>query len=126
MLIIGCDETNYPLLFNKTNYMIINKHPAKSVDLDFNLTINAGVLLERVHSVKYLGVVIDDKSSWAERLKHLFLQLARYSGIFYRLQNVITQKTLIMFYSRHGQTTAREPNPARRSFCFCPPTLTQT
>ena len=28
------------LNFNKTNYMIINKHPAKSVDLDFNLTIN--------------------------------------------------------------------------------------
>ena len=84
------------LNFDKTNYMIINKHPAKSVDLDFNLGIN-GVSLERVHSVKYLGVVIDDKSSWAERLKHLFLQLARHSGIFYRLQNVITQKTLIIF-----------------------------
>ena len=77
--------------------MISNKHPAKSVDLNFNLTIN-GVSLERVHSVKYLGVVIDDELSWAEHLKHLSLQLARYSGIFYWLQNVIAQKTLIMLY----------------------------
>ena len=85
------------LNFNKTNYMIINKHLAKTVDIDFNLTIN-GVSLERVHSVKYPRVVIDDKLTWAEHLKQLSLQLARYSGIFYRLQNVITQKTLIMLY----------------------------
>ena len=50
--------------------MIINKHPAKSVDRDFNLMIN-GVSLERAHSVKYLVVVIDDNLSWAEHLKHL-------------------------------------------------------
>ena len=85
------------LNFNKTNYMIINKQPAKTVDIDFNLTTN-GVSVEKVHSVKYLGVVIDDKLTWAEHLKQLSLQLARYSGIFYRLQNVITQKTLIMLY----------------------------
>ena len=85
------------LNFNKTNYMITNKHPAKTVDIDFNLTIN-GVSLERVHSVKYLGVVVDDKLTWTEHLKQLSLQLARYSGIFYRLHNVITQKTLIMLY----------------------------
>ena len=85
------------LNFNKKNYMIFNKHPAKTVDIDFNLTIN-GISLERVHSVKYLGVVMDDKLTWAEHLKQLSLQLARYSGIFYRLQNVITQKTLIMLY----------------------------
>ena len=64
MLITGCDETNYTLILIRriTCYMIINIHPAKSIDLDFNLTIN-GVSLERVHSVKYLGVVIDDKLS---------------------------------------------------------------
>ena len=58
------------LNYNKTNFMLINKHPHKTVECDFNLSINDAVL-SRTDSVKYLGVYHDDKLNWTPHIKHL-------------------------------------------------------
>ena len=56
--------------------MLINKHPHKTVECDFNyLSINDAVL-SRTDIVKYLGVYLDDKLNWTPHVKHLSLQLA--------------------------------------------------
>ena len=54
-------------------------------------------LLERSSTVKYLGLLIDDTLNWFSNIQHLSHQLARLSGIFYRLRNYV-KKTLCMVY----------------------------
>ena len=87
------------LNYNKTNFMLINKHPHKTVECDFNLSIN-DLGLSRTDSVKYLGVYLDDNLNWTPHVKHLSLLLARYSGLFYRIRNLVLKYILLMlFYS---------------------------
>ena len=76
--------------------MLINKHPHKTVECDFNLSINdAG--LSRMNSVNYLGVYLDDKLNWTTHIKHLSLQLARYSSLFYRIRNLVPNHILLIY-----------------------------
>ena len=81
------------LKYNKTNFMLINKHPHKTVECDFNLSINDAVL-SRTDSVKYLGAYLDD--NWIPHIKYLSLQLAQYSGLFYRIRNLVPNHILLM------------------------------
>ena len=77
--------------------MLINKHPHKTVECDFNLSINDAVL-SRTDSVKYLGVYLDDKLNSTPHIKNLSLQVARYSGLFYRIRNLVPNHILLMLY----------------------------
>ena len=77
--------------------MLINKHPYKTVECDFNLSINDAVL-SRTDSVKYVGVYLDNMLIWTPQVKHLSLQLARYSGLFYRIRNLVPNHILLMLY----------------------------
>ena len=88
-LITGLGGTNY----QKSNYVLINKVPQKSISAPFTLTINKA-LVERKKAVKYLGLYIDENLSWSSHIKDLSLQLARSSGIFYRLSKLVSIDTL--------------------------------
>ena len=85
------------LNYVKTNYMIINKQPRTKVDCEFNLHIN-DYTISRVNKVKYLGVLLDDDLTWSSHISHLSLQLARYSGLFYKLRPFASKETLSMLY----------------------------
>ena len=54
--------------------------------------------LHRENSIKYLGVIFDDKLCWANHFDNLSNQLARCSGLFCRLRNYIPRKTLFLLY----------------------------
>ena len=64
---------------------------------NFVIRLN-GKLLERSSTVKYLGLLIDDTSNWFSHIQHLSHQLARLSGIFYRLRIYFKKETLCMVY----------------------------
>ena len=81
------------LNYSKSNYMIVNGNPKKTVDNNFKLILNNSALI-RASSVKYLGLYIDECRNWSVHLKHLSHQLARYSGIFYRLRDFVNMETL--------------------------------
>ena len=80
---------------SRTPPLLINKHPYKTVECDFTLSINDAVL-SRTDSVKYLGVYLDDKLNWIPHIKHLSLQLARCSRLFYRIRNLVPNHILLM------------------------------
>ena len=82
-------------LFTKS--LRIKKNPHKTVECDFNLSINDAVL-SRTDSVKYLGVYLNDKLNWTPHVQHLSLQLARYSGLFYRIRNLVPKYILLVLY----------------------------
>ena len=83
------------LNYSKSNYMIVNGNPKKTIDDNFKLIINNSALI-RASSVKYLDLHIDEHLNWSVHLKHLSNQLARYSGIFYRLRDFVNVETLCM------------------------------
>ena len=84
--------------YSKTNFMLINMHSHKTVECNFTLSINDAVL-SRMNRVKYLGVYLDDKLNWTPHIKHLSLQVARYSGLFYRIRNLVSNYILLMLYN---------------------------
>ena len=85
------------LNYSKTTYLLINKPPRISVSSEFKLVINQNII-ERATSVKYLGVYLDEKLTWSNHLQQHSLQQAKTSGIFYRLREYVTKKTLCMLY----------------------------
>ena len=54
--------------------------------------------LQRENSIKYLGVIFDDKLCWANYIDNLSNQLARCSGLFCRLCNYVPRKALCLLY----------------------------
>ena len=77
--------------------MLINKHPYITIECDFILSINDAVL-SRTDSIKYGGAYLDDKPNWTPHIKHLSLQLAQYSELFYPIRNLIPNHILLMLY----------------------------
>ena len=85
------------LNYSKTNYIIYNKQLHKTCKDEFTIVMNK-TRLKRENSIKYLGVIFDDKLCWANHIDNLSNQLARCSGLFCRLRNYVPRKTLCLLY----------------------------
>ena len=90
-------QNKLSLNFSKTNYMLINKQPLKTCQCNFKIALN-GITINRAHTVKYLGLFIDDNLKWRSQINHLSTQLARCTRLFYRLRNFVSRETLCMLY----------------------------
>ena len=90
-------QNKQSLNFSKTNYMLINKQPLKTCHCNFKVALN-GITINRAHTVKYLGLFIDDNPKWTSQINYLSMQLARCTGLFYRLRNFVSRETLCMLY----------------------------
>ena len=84
------------LNISKTNFMIFgSKHiPINSLNL---LSIDDNVI-ERVSTVKFLGVVIDDKLSWGPHIKLVAVKLSKGLGILYRVRYCVPASVLRIIY----------------------------
>ena len=56
------------------------------------------VTLRSVKSVKYLGVILDEKVTWSEHIDDLSKRLSSAAGIFSKLRYYINTKTMIEMY----------------------------
>ena len=90
-------QNKLSLNFSKTNYLLINKQPLKTCQCNFKIVLN-GITINRAHTVKYLGLFIDDNLKWTPQINYLSTQLARCTGLFYRLRNFVSRETLCMPY----------------------------
>ena len=77
--------------------MTINKQPLKTCQCNFKIALN-GITINRARTVKYLGLFIDDNLKWTSQINYLSTQLARCTGLFYRLHNFVSRETLCMLY----------------------------
>jgi hypothetical protein len=80
------DKTNY-MIFKPKSQVIIDSGTVPSAPFD-KLIVGNNVINE-IESTKYLGVVIDNKLSWAEHVKHLISKLSSILGIMYRLKYIL-------------------------------------
>ena len=70
------------LNYFKTCYLIFSKHPHILVNSEFSVHMNHSKI-EKSNSVKYLGLLIDDKLNWSAHAQYLSLQLAKCCSMLY-------------------------------------------
>ena len=63
-----------------------------------NLIVN-GVTLEWVSTIRYLGILIDNKMNFVPHSQQVLSKLSRLHGIFYCMKNVLPKRTLISLYN---------------------------
>lgn len=90
-------QNKLSLNYSKTNYLLINKDPRKKVESEFKLNIRDNVL-NRYESVKYLGLYIDQNINWNQHIMFVNNQIAKCTGIFYRLKHYVDKSTLLQLY----------------------------
>lgn len=81
--------------YNKTNFMVINGN--KSRRYNFKLMMGENIL-KQVTSVKYLGVIMDEKMSWKNHIETIKTKLSRACNVVYKLRYIVPLKTLICVY----------------------------
>ena len=90
-------QNKLQLNYSKTHYLLFDKQLNRSCSTNFNVSLNS-IKIKRIRTVKYLGIYFDENLNWSRHIQHLSLQLARYSGLMYRIRTFLDRKTLCMLY----------------------------
>ena len=78
----------------KTKFMVIGN---KKIHGTINVKIN-NITLERVSSIQFLGVYIDDKLNWKSHIKYVNSKLSKCISIIYRASFLVSKYALRMLY----------------------------
>ena len=54
--------------------------------------------IERVNTIKFLGVLLDDGLSWKEHIKYLENKIAKNIGLMYRAESFVNKESLLALY----------------------------
>ena len=80
----------------KTSYILFNRKAHKE---SFTISFDSiGKPLAQVDSVRYLGVILDNKLDWYKRISYLAGKLSSSAGILRKLKHFIPLKSLVMVY----------------------------
>ena len=89
-------ETNkLSLNIKKTQFMLF--HGKRIVDHVPNIVIN-GIAISSTKSIKFLGVMVDDKLSWKTHIDYISNKVSKSIGVLYKLHNYLDCKTLRGLY----------------------------
>ena len=69
----------------------------KSVSFDSPLSSNNS-LLNRVTTIRYLGILVDEHLTWSKHITHIQNLIAKNIGIISRIRPFITTKTALLLY----------------------------
>ena len=76
---------------NKTNIMVFYRSRIKANDGNVIMQQNT---IERVNSIKFLGLIIDDKLKWHEHIEHV----ARSVGTLYKIRHYVNKQSILNMY----------------------------
>jgi hypothetical protein len=97
---------NDQLLFlnkDKTNFIIFHNPQMKVVKPD-QIFINSDLIIKRVESIKYLGLIMDENLKWNFHYENLERKLASTAGILWKLRNKLPVKTKKLIYNSLFET----------------------
>ena len=78
--------------------------PATLVNLPSSVMLAPELKVERVKSIKYLGLVMNENLSWATHIENVEKKLAPASGILWKLRHSLPQQTRRLIYDTLFQT----------------------
>ena len=83
------------LNISKTNYMLFTrKNVSNRIDIVFD-----GKQIERVHTTKFLGVIIDDKLSWQHHVSHVCKKLNKSLAVINKVRYILNVDALKNLYT---------------------------
>ena len=83
----------------KASNFLLSEYYCRAPNRSGSFTISMGnVILKRVETVKYLGVMLDHNVTWCDQIEYLSTKLARSAGIFSKLRYYLNTNTLIQMY----------------------------
>jgi len=81
---------------SKTNYSLYTLQSQKLVSSEKLMFKN--IEIQRSTVIKYLGLYIDEQLTWKDHLNSIYLNLVKYTGIFYKIRAKIPSKKLKDLY----------------------------
>jgi len=96
----GSQQNKMTLNATKTNYMAFGN---KFYNIDNNV-MNQSIMIndceiKRVNSVKFLGIIVDEKLSWKNHIEMLAARLSRNIGILYKVSTKLPNEVLMLLYN---------------------------
>ena len=80
----------------KTHFMFFSP-PRKKAEFSNRLTIQ-GENINQVHETKFLGVMVDDKLSWACHINYISKKVSKGIGILYKARKYLPKSCLVTLY----------------------------
>jgi len=81
------------IYYSKSNFMLMNNHKS----INFSALINHHPISKQI-SLKYLGVIVDDKHNWKPQIERLVTQLSKSCGMLLRLKHYTNISVLKSVY----------------------------
>ena len=83
---------------DKSQYMLVNSNNNVRVeDGHFELKM-ANYEITRTKTYKYLGLIVDEKLSWADHIDGVCLKLSQAAGVLFKVRNRLSQECLMLIY----------------------------
>ena len=83
--------------YEKTCYMLFRPHLSKKLNYSLNVTIN-NTIINCVESIKFLGIILDNKLTWKLHIDDIYNSLMKYVGIFYKLRPILSLSVMKSIY----------------------------
>jgi hypothetical protein len=78
-------ERGLELNCNKSNFMVFS--PGRNGINLSDVDLGMGLSIKRTQTVKYLGLVLNEKLEWSDHVNHLLKKLSPASGVLWKLRN---------------------------------------
>ena len=83
---------------DKSQYMLVNSNNNYRIeDGCFELKM-ANYTIARTKTYKYLGLIVDEKFSWADHVNEVCLKLSQAAGTIFKVRNLLSQEALMLIY----------------------------
>ena len=83
---------------DKSKYMLVNSNNNIRVeDGCFELKM-ANHILDRTKTYKYLGIIVDEKFSWADHINAVCKKLSQAAGIIFKVRYLLSRDALMLLY----------------------------
>ena len=92
---VEAKQINFKL--QKSNFMMIGNAMQNSTN--FEVIVNHNNIL-LTNSVKYLGVILDNKLTWHPHIEQISVKLSRACGTIFKLRHYVPLSTLKLIYYR--------------------------
>lgn len=94
-----CKANKLTINTDKTCFLIFHaRNKPVPADLKTLAIEELGIVLNRVPSVQYLGVYIDETLNWHDHVNHVCQSLVKYFGIFNQIKHFVSKKLARQLY----------------------------
>ena len=96
-IVMWLNSNKLSLNVSKTHYMLFRPHKKCKMKYDTNILLD-GHLITETKNTKFLGVVLDNKLSWADHINCIKKKISKGIGIICKARKLISVKTLVSLY----------------------------